>query len=48
MEKRDILLFSELIIFGIKIIPEKSRIDIQAPKNTPKAPKIWRKFLKTF
>ena len=28
VEKRDILLFLELINFGIKIIPEKSRIDI--------------------
>ena len=30
-----------------KIILEKSRIDIQAMKNTPRPPKIWGKFSDT-
>jgi hypothetical protein len=41
------LLFSELIIFIDKIIPEKYRIIIQAAKNILKAPKIQEKFPKT-
>jgi hypothetical protein len=45
--KRDILLFSELINFMTKIIPEKSRIAFYAVKNTPEPLKIWGKFSKT-
>jgi hypothetical protein len=41
------LLFTELIIFMDKIILEKSRIIIQAAKNTLKAPKIQENFPET-
>ena len=40
-------LFSELINFTNKIVLEKSRIDIEATKNTLKPPKIWGRFLET-
>jgi len=45
--KEIFLLFSRLINLMDKIIPEKSRIIIQAAKNIPKALKIQGKILKT-
>ena len=41
------LLFLKLINFIDKIILEKSKIDIEATKNTPRPPKIWGKFRET-
>ena len=47
LENEIYYLFLELFNFMNKIILEKSRIDIEATKNTPRPSKIWGKFPET-